>query len=322
MERATTAIDPLAPGCPPVRELVARCYHRLTPAERHVADTVLLRPRRAAELSIDGLGRDLTVGTSVISRFCRRLGLVSFRAFQLAIARDLGAAASTTAASQPSGGPGGMSGPAWQAAQAEILGDIAAIHRNLAGLDPGAVEAAADLLAGAARVVTVGYDSSGAVAKRVASMLLYRGWRAHAEVAPTDAIWTEELTPSDLVVAISHRGLSVNLTRMLPAIRARGPRILAITNNPHGPIGRAADVILTTCVPGETSPEAYVLDPIFPVQIVTARALVAAAVAVRQQTGGPGNDGRRQSTRPLAGEWMSEGASGPARPSATSSAAR
>jgi hypothetical protein len=39
--------------------------------------------------------------------------------------------------------------------------------------------------------------------------------------------------------------------------------------------------VVATAVPGGTDDVAYVLDPVFPVQVVTARALAAAAVAAR-----------------------------------------
>ncbi|HET7770250.1 MAG TPA: hypothetical protein VFN74_15860, partial [Chloroflexota bacterium] len=67
----------------------------------------------------------------------------------------------------------------------------------------------------------------------------------------------------------------------LAGIRERSARLLAITNAPHEEIGRRADVVLATLIPGGVSDERYEVDPVFLVQIVTARALVAAAVAAR-----------------------------------------
>lgn len=244
-----------------------------------MADAVLHRPLQVVELPIRALAREVGVGASVISRFSRKVDLPSFRALRLALAHELG----TEAAAAGRNGTGEASskhGSAWDAARASILADVAALLRNLEPLEPEALTAAAMLLAKAPRVVAVGYDTSGTVAKRLASMLVRHGWRARAEVAPTDITWTQDIDPEDVVVAISHRGHAAQLMAALPDVRARGARLLAITNAPDGPIARAADVVLATCVPGDTSDDAYVLDPVLPVQLVTARALVAAAVAV------------------------------------------
>lgn len=271
-----------------VRQAVVQCYQRLTPAERRMADVVLHHPWDVTELPIKRLAARIEVGTSVISRFSRRIGLADYRTLRLALARELGEEAARDGVA---GQPAAALAPLWHDALASVARDVEAIQRNLCSLDPEAFTRAAHLLAGAARVVTAGGgDSSGSMAKRIARMLVRQGWRARAEVEPRDNTWTEDIDPGDAVLLISHRGSSAELVASLPAIKERGGCIVALTNAPDSPIGRAAEVIVTTCVPGGADDISYALDPIFPVQVVTGRALVAAVVAARradQPTGQP-----------------------------------
>lgn len=268
-----------------VRGRVARVYQQLGGAQRKVADALLDAPLRFAGLPIDQLAAHIGVGTSAISRFSRRLGFADTRTLRLSLAMELGADTSQRAVDQPVA----RRAPAAQdpehdirhAARAAVLADVTAIHINLTALDSPAIAAAAALVAGAPRVVTVGFNSSGDAAERLAMMLRRRGWRTRCENTPADPSWTQDLDPDDLVVAVSHRGTADGIVAALPGIHARRARLLAITNAPHHEIGRRADVVLPTSIAGGATDERYEVDPVFLVQIVTVRALVAAAVAAR-----------------------------------------
>jgi DNA-binding MurR/RpiR family transcriptional regulator len=266
-----------------VRQTILQEYQRLTPSERRIADLILHRPWRVVDLTVQRLARDASVGTSVISRLSRRLGLADYRGLRLALARELGEDAARSAAEKlASRSSAAGADPLWLAAVDTAESDLEAVRRSLDALDPASLTEAAETLGRAARVVVAGGgDSSGSIAKRFARMLIRQGWRARAEADPRDTTWTEDIDPGDAVLLVSHRGNSPELCEALPGIRERGARIVALTNAPDGPIAQAADVVVATAVPGGTDDVAYVLDPVFPVQVVTARALAAAAVAAR-----------------------------------------
>ena len=251
-----------------VRNRVARAYQQLSGAQRKVADALLDAPLRFAGLPIDRLASEIGVGTSAISRFSRRLGFADTRALRLALALELGAEAPATAAAPT-------------ASRARSTADQTIRQAALDAVDSPAISAAAHLIAAAPRVITVGYSSSGDAAERLAMMLRRRGWRARCENTPPDESWTQDLDPGDVVIAVSHRGTTDGIVAALPGIHARRARLLAITNAPDREIGRGADVVLATGIAGGATAERYEVDPVFLVQIVTVRALVAAAVAAR-----------------------------------------
>jgi len=267
-----------------LRRSVARRYRHFTSAEQGGAQAALRRPRLGIELPIQALAREIGVAPAVISRFSRTIGLSGFRALRVALAEELGAEGVAAAVVPQLDNHGAE--PLWGAARASVLDDIAALQRNLDGIDPAAMAAAARLLAAARRVVTVGYATSGVVAKRLASMLAYRGWRTRAEVAPGDSTWASDIDPQDVVVAVSHRGRAsgsgAELLMTLRQLRTQGTQVILLTNAPDGGLSQAATLVLATSQLGDDSEEAYVFDPVFPVQLLTMRALVAATIAARK----------------------------------------
>jgi DNA-binding MurR/RpiR family transcriptional regulator len=221
----------------------------------------------------------------VVSRFSQRIGLADYRALRLQLARELGEEGARAAPVSEATAVESRD-PVAAAALDSIARDVEAVQRAVASIDKEAVSMAARVMAAASRVVFAGGgDSSGGSARRSARMLVRQGWRARAETDLRDATWTEDIDRGDAVVLISHRGASPELMDALPAILDRGARVVLLTNDPEGPLASAAEVVVRTSLPGATDDVAYVLDPIYPVQVVAARALVAAAVAARL-TGG------------------------------------
>ncbi|HET7771777.1 MAG TPA: hypothetical protein VFN74_23590, partial [Chloroflexota bacterium] len=206
-----------------VRERVAGAYQRLSGGQRKVADALLEAPLRFAELPIDRLAAEIGVGTSAISRFARRLGFTDTRTLRLSLALDLGADSAHSGVALPgpaavAGTAGALEEPARRAARDAVADDVSAIRVNLPALVSPAMAQAAALIAAAPRVVTVGYNSSGAAAQRLAMMLRRRGWRARAEETPADATWTQDLDPGDLVIAVTHRGSTAGIVAALAGI--------------------------------------------------------------------------------------------------------
>jgi DNA-binding MurR/RpiR family transcriptional regulator len=271
-----------------IRQRVVRRAQQFTPAEQQVATALLRRPRLVVDSPIYDLARELNVAPAVISRFSRAIGLPGYRALRLALAEELGAEAAISSRRQAPPAPAPGSGAIWQAACTSMTDDVAAIQQNLEALDPAAMTVAGTMLATANRVVTDGNDASGLMARRLAGMLARRGFRARAEISPNDATWANDLDPGDVVVVISHRGQSVSPTAgilpAIPVIRSHGARLLAVTNRPDSPVGRASDAVVATLLWDDGSDDAYTFAAVLPVQVVVVRALVAATLAARDCT--------------------------------------
>jgi arabinose-5-phosphate isomerase len=117
------------------------------------------------------------------------------------------------------------------------------------------LSAVAMILASRGRVVVTGMGKSGHVGGKIASTLASTGTPAYF-MHPGEASHGDlgMIVAEDVVIAISHSGESEEVLRILPLIKRRGARVLAITGRPHSTLAREADVHLDAGVAREACP--------------------------------------------------------------------
>jgi arabinose-5-phosphate isomerase len=122
-------------------------------------------------------------------------------------------------------------------------------------LDPAIVDAVEMILACHGRVVVAGIGKSGHIGRKIAATLASTGTPAFfmhpAEAAHGDL---GMITPADVVLCLSNSGESDELVTLLPAIKRKGARIIAMTGNPASSLGQAADTHLDSGVSKEACP--------------------------------------------------------------------
>jgi arabinose-5-phosphate isomerase len=105
------------------------------------------------------------------------------------------------------------------------------------------------------RVVVSGMGKSGHIARKVASTLASTGTPAYfvhpAEASHGDLGMIEN---GDVFIAISYSGASEELVRIVPQIKRRGAKLIAITGKPDSALAREADVHLDAAVVQEACP--------------------------------------------------------------------
>ncbi len=105
------------------------------------------------------------------------------------------------------------------------------------------------------RVIVTGMGKSGHIANKIASTLASTGTPAFF-VHPAEAHHGDMgmVTASDVVIALSNSGGSSEVVTLLPLFKRLGIPMIAMTGNPHSPLGQAADVHLNTGVNQEACP--------------------------------------------------------------------
>lgn len=126
----------------------------------------------------------------------------------------------------------------------------------LAGRLDGSFAAAVDLiLATHGRVIVSGIGKSGHVARKIAATMASTGTPAyflHAAEAMHGDLGI--VTRDDVLIAISHSGESDELLTLVPLVKRRGGRLIAITGNPASTLAKEADVHLDAAVLEEACP--------------------------------------------------------------------
>ena len=105
------------------------------------------------------------------------------------------------------------------------------------------------------RVVVSGIGKSGHIARKIASTMASTGTPAYfvhpAEASHGDLGMVES---GDVFIAISYSGASDELLQIVPLVKRRGAKLIAITGNPDSALARDADVHLDAAVAKEACP--------------------------------------------------------------------
>ncbi|MDR2208575.1 MAG: KpsF/GutQ family sugar-phosphate isomerase [Azoarcus sp.] len=105
------------------------------------------------------------------------------------------------------------------------------------------------------RVIVSGIGKSGHIARKFAATLASTGTPAYfvhaAEAAHGDL---GMVAAEDIVFAISNSGASEELLTIVPQVKRRGARLIAMTGNADSPLAREADVHLDAAVSEEACP--------------------------------------------------------------------
>lgn len=108
---------------------------------------------------------------------------------------------------------------------------------------------------GVRRVIFTGMGKSGHIGRKLAATFAGTGTPS-LFLHPAEALHGDlgMVTAGDVVVAISNSGESEEVVRILPAIKALGARLIAMTGKPDSSLGRAGEVVLDIGVTQEADP--------------------------------------------------------------------
>ena len=122
-------------------------------------------------------------------------------------------------------------------------------------LDESFAAAVALVLDSRGRVVVSGMGKSGHVARKIAATLASTGTPAYF-VHPAEASHGDlgMIAHDDVVLALSNSGESAELTAILPLIKRRGAKLIAMTGNTASTLAQEADVHLYAGVDKEACP--------------------------------------------------------------------
>jgi arabinose-5-phosphate isomerase len=130
-----------------------------------------------------------------------------------------------------------------------------ALRRLETAVDERCARAVDWLAACRGKVVLTGIGKSGLVAQKIAATFSSTGTPA-AFLDAAEALHggLGFVQRADLVLAVGKSGESDELNALLPALRARRVRLIAITSNPRSTLAKAADLVLETPDDGEACP--------------------------------------------------------------------
>jgi len=212
--------------------------------ERQVADFILASPQEAVHPSIESLAERIGVSESTLFRFVRKLGYEGYQQFRIALATE-----TVETMSRYYDAP--VDAESGESAVAVVFKTaISALERTMGGLDPKAIEKAADLLTKARFVLFLGLGGSEIVAKDAYHKLMRTGIRC---AAPEDfhlqLMAASQAEPGDVALLVSHTGANKDALAIADVLRSRGAVIVALSSYPRTPLSKMAAALLLSAAP-------------------------------------------------------------------------
>jgi arabinose-5-phosphate isomerase len=137
-----------------------------------------------------------------------------------------------------------------------VLEIEAAAIRSLADSLDGGFDTAVALLHGTTgRVVVTGIGKSGIVGQKIAATLASTGTPAFF-LHPAEAIHGDlgMILAGDVVLALSHSGETEEVVALLPHVRRRGAKLVALTGRRASTLGKEADAVVEAAIREEACP--------------------------------------------------------------------
>lgn len=217
-------------------ETIAGRLDRLRQSEKKVADVILANPIGAMEFNMAGLADEAGVSEPTVMRFCAAIGFDGFRSFKIALAQAVALGLPVTHSSI------GAGDSIADVAEKVFNHTISSLDRARRHLDVDAVDRAIDMLAGAGRLLFVGFGASGIIAQDAQQKFPIFGVPCDAPVDYHQQFIAASMsTPQTVVVAISHTARTHETVRVAQAARDAGGSVIAITGD-EGPLSQLADV--------------------------------------------------------------------------------
>ncbi len=148
-----------------------------------------------------------------------------------------------------------MTTPARREARRVLEIEAAAIRSLADGLDEGFDTAVALLHGTTGRVVVTGIGKSGIVGQKIAATLASTGTPS-SFLHPSEAIHGDlgMILAGDVVLALSHSGESAEIVALLPHVRRRGAKLVALTGRRGSTLGQEADAVVEAPIREEACP--------------------------------------------------------------------
>jgi arabinose-5-phosphate isomerase len=144
---------------------------------------------------------------------------------------------------------------ALQLARNVLETEAAAVNALVGRIDTSFLAAVRIIMACKGRVVVCGVGKSGHIGRKLAATFASTGTPAFF-VHPGEAAHGDlgMITRDDVVMAISYSGESQEVLAIVPAIKRRGARMIALTGKPSSSLAREANVHLDASVSQEACP--------------------------------------------------------------------
>lgn len=222
---------------------ICSSYDTFFEAEKKIADYMMENKAAVVDMTVGELARASGTSDATVSRFCRRCGFKGFQNLKLALAREVLEEEQKDLNVSNDIDRANIS----QSLQNILANKVAELTETVNMMDPGNLEQILAKLESARMVQLAAVGNTIPVAMDGAFKFNQLGIPAvTGEVWETQAAYTFNLGPDDVVMIISNSGTSKRLQSMAEGAKENGSTVIAITNNPESPLAQISDYRIIT----------------------------------------------------------------------------
>lgn len=224
-------------------------YPDLTQSQKRIAEAIVEDPEFVAFASIDKFANKLGVASSTIVRFAYRLGLEGYPDLQNHV-RDIVKTRMRPSPAFEHDGDASLADLPEGLLGLSLHHDIDNVRRTILDLDPDDVQRAVSLLTTARRVYFMGGYASNWLSEYCALNVRRIRGEAYVINRRDAALTLIDMADSDALVAFSFPPYATKTMNTVRSAQRRGVTIVGVTDSPISPLGRVADITLTSHVSG------------------------------------------------------------------------
>lgn len=222
---------------------ICSSYDTFFEAEKKIADFMMENKAAVVDMTVGELARASGISDATVSRFCRRCGFKGFQNLKLALAREVLEEEQKDLNVSNDIDRADIS----QSLQNILANKVTELTETVNMMDPGNLEQILTKLERARMVQLAAVGNTVPVAMDGAFKFNQLGIPAvTGEVWETQAAYTFNLGPDDVVLIISNSGMSRRLKSIAEGAKENGCTVIAITNNPESPLARISDYRIIT----------------------------------------------------------------------------
>ncbi|WP_110114420.1 MurR/RpiR family transcriptional regulator [Bacillus sp. CGMCC 1.16541] len=224
-----------------VLKQIERQLDRFTEAEKVVAAFILEHAERVTHMTTKELAQSCGGSEASISRFCKRLGIQSFKIFKIELAKELSVRTVELVES-----PLQFHDDPTTVIQKVMFNTIQALQNTEKMLSVSSFTEAVEVLSDAGRIYLYGVGGSAVVALDFKQKLLRINVPAfQSEDNHMQMMMVANATKQDAVFVISTSGKTKEILDVLSVAKEREVRTILLTQNAPSPARRLADIVLT-----------------------------------------------------------------------------
>lgn len=208
----------------------------LTPSDAKIANFIADHLTEFMQMTISELSSSIEVSEITISRFCKKFDLPGLQALKIALSKELNTNPVRDISSNDN----------CREITSTIFSNLQeGLSNSLNLLDFKIMDAAADCLNNAGRLLLFGYGNSATVCQDMATRFVRLGKSCEVSSDPHQQMTLASICSSNTaVIAVSYTGSSVNLVAALKRARESGAKIVLITSHKNSPASKQADFTL------------------------------------------------------------------------------